>query len=360
MNRYRFMPFAALLTAFALVIGFCSFQRPAPAQTVALGPSTINFSNSSSANTLCNVTGQNSGVFYATGTMGPVDAQVSTDGATWTATNIATIAGVVQTQPFTPTSGVNYQVAPLVGGCVRIVADSTYGTQAMTVVFRAQGATGAIGQNGGSSTVTCAVPGCTVIQGTTPWVVTTPGPIATLGPLASPSPLPSPGAPYTLPVTNFQYFWNGTAWVPVTNTAPLPVTTPNPPAASGTLTPAVVVGATTITPIVAAAAGQNIYIYYASNVSLGTNTAAFSQLYYGTTSSTPCDTGCTAIGPTTVQIGGTIGLQQPLISASQFASVITGFYPTASGYKLPASQGLYVKSNGTTVNFEAFVDYAQF
>jgi hypothetical protein len=126
--------------ALAIILGFC-LQRSAPAQ-VALGPSTVTFNNPSSANTICNVTSQNSGSFYAVGTMGPIDAYVSTDGNTWTQTSISTVnGGVVQAQPFTPSTGVNYQVG-LQGSCVKIAADSTYGSSVMTVTLRAQGSIG--------------------------------------------------------------------------------------------------------------------------------------------------------------------------------------------------------------------------
>lgn len=123
------------IVALALVI-----VPSAIAQVPALGPITVTFTNSSGAATICNVTAQNSGSFYMIGTMGPVDAQASVDGVTWSTTNIITTAGAVQAQPFTPTIGILYQVAPLPGGCVRVIADSSWTNQNATVIMRAQGA----------------------------------------------------------------------------------------------------------------------------------------------------------------------------------------------------------------------------
>ena len=88
------------------------------------------------------------------------------------------------------------------------------------------------GGGGGSSAAPTPIPtpanGVYPVTCSTPCNMNTPAPITTLAPLASPSALPSPGPPYELPVSTFSYFWNGVAWVPVTSTAPLPVSTPSP------------------------------------------------------------------------------------------------------------------------------------
>jgi hypothetical protein len=183
--------------ALAFVLAFCAMQRPVISQTT-IGPITQAFTSSGSAPIkACGLRGENSATFQATGA-GPIDAQVSNDGFSWTPATISNVSGATQAQPFTPTSGTVYQVTPLNADCVQIAPDSTWGSQSVTITFKASGAIAAAptpgGGGGGSTTVTCASPGCVVTQGTTPWVVNTAAPGAAATPSSGPLPTASAGA----------------------------------------------------------------------------------------------------------------------------------------------------------------------
>lgn len=95
--------------------------------------------------------GENSATIQATGA-GPIDAQVSNDGFSWTPAIISTLAGAVQSQPFTPTSGTIYQVTALNADCVQILPDATWSTQSITVTFKASSAIAAVPTPGGALT----------------------------------------------------------------------------------------------------------------------------------------------------------------------------------------------------------------
>ena len=233
MNRYRFMPFAPLLAAFALVIGFCS-APPAQSQAIpSLGPITQTFTTPGSPGIRFGpLTGQNSGTFQSTGA-GPTDVQVSNDGFTWTNTQLFTMAGVTESQPFTPTSGVTYQFGPTNAVYVQIVPDSTWNGQTATVTGWLSGSNSNSGSGGGGSgqTVVCASPGCVIaslppISGTVSNnCVTncTPPPIATMAPLFGIA-LPV-GFPWPSLRTSCIYIFlllERRCWVPVTSTAALP------------------------------------------------------------------------------------------------------------------------------------------
>jgi hypothetical protein len=198
MNIRRFaLPVAVSALILALVAGTWP-PMPLQAQSAAIGPISQTFTSAASPPLrACGLRGENSATFQATGA-GPIDAQVSNDGFSWTTATISTISGATQAQPFTPTSGTVYQVTPLNADCVQIAPDSTWGSQSVTITFKASGAIAAAptpgGGGGGSTTVTCASPGCVVTQGTTPWVVNTAAPGAAATPSSGPLPTASAGA----------------------------------------------------------------------------------------------------------------------------------------------------------------------
>ena len=257
---------------FTLVLAFCATERPSVAQTPRLGPITQTFTSSGSPPIkACGLSGQNSATFQATGA-GPIDAQVSNDGVSWTNASISNMAGTTQTQPFTPTSGTTYQVIPLNADCFQITPDSTWSGQTVTITVKLSGSIASAGFGGGgggnvtitntpgvtiqntpgvvcvsgcaggaqptpiyTSPVSCATPSCNVAdyQGTSPWVVTT----------INPS-LPAPQATWPVscaaasncPVNDTQVT---SPWVVgqttgtnlhavIDNTTPMPVLTPAP------------------------------------------------------------------------------------------------------------------------------------
>ena len=149
MNR-RFSSLLASGAMFTLVLAFCAMQQPTGAQTARLGPITQTFTSAASPPIkACGLSGQNSATFQATGS-GPIDAQVSNDGVSWTNASISNMAGTAQAQPFTPTSGTTYQVIPLNADCFQITPDSTWSGQTVTITMKASGSIASAGFGGGS------------------------------------------------------------------------------------------------------------------------------------------------------------------------------------------------------------------
>ena len=230
----------------ALVLAFCSFQRPAPAQ-VTVGPIQQTFTTSGSPPIkACGLRGENSATFQSTGA-GPTDAYISNDGFSWTPAIISNASGAVQAQPFTPTSGTTYQVTPLTGDCVEIAPDSTWSGQTATITFKASNAIATVptpGSGGGGGAtpiptpaggvypVTCASPGQNPCAVTTspPYVAPTcpAAPSAPCVQLTGP-PAPQPSPLYTTPVScvtpscNVTAYQGTSPWVQSTpSSAPLP------------------------------------------------------------------------------------------------------------------------------------------
>gem|GEM_PF-5165164 len=122
---------------------------------------------------------------------------IGNDGYSWTPATISTVAGKPQAQPLTPTSGTTYQVTPLSADCILIAPDSPWGSQNMTVTFKASSAIASAVTPGpgetANQTVTCAPPGCLIASMPPPvqpsplytQPMTTPAPCATA---ASPAP----------------------------------------------------------------------------------------------------------------------------------------------------------------------------
>ena len=95
-------------------------------------------SNASTAAACSNNNGQSSAYFSvaATATAGPLDAQMSGDGANWVAADIYDKSGTKQSQPFTPATAIPYRVFPAGVKYVRVAPDSTYASQSTTVTIR--------------------------------------------------------------------------------------------------------------------------------------------------------------------------------------------------------------------------------
>lgn len=137
--------------AFALFLASISSCQIASPQT-AIGPITQSFTGAGSPPIkACGLKGENSATIQAT-EAGPIDAQLSNDGFSWTPAIISTLAGAVQSQPFTPTSGTIYQVTPLNADCVQIAPDSTWAAQNVTVTFKASSAIAAVPTPAGALT----------------------------------------------------------------------------------------------------------------------------------------------------------------------------------------------------------------
>jgi hypothetical protein len=142
----------ALPTGGALALFLAGISNCPTASPQTIGPITQTFTSAGSPPVrACGLKGQNSATFQATGA-GPINAQVSNDGVSWTPATISTLTGAIQAQPFTPTSGTIYQVTPLNADCVQIAPDSTWTTQNVTISFKASGAIAAIPTPGGAST----------------------------------------------------------------------------------------------------------------------------------------------------------------------------------------------------------------
>ena len=147
---------AAVAVLAALVVGTWP-PWPSRAQAPPLGPVTQTFTTSGSAPIRFGpLRGQNSCAFQSTGA-GPTAAQVSNDSATWTPTVITSMAGVVQSQPFTPTSGTTYQITPTTAQYLQIAPDTTWSGQTATItawcsasIAALPGASGAPGPTGPS------------------------------------------------------------------------------------------------------------------------------------------------------------------------------------------------------------------
>jgi hypothetical protein len=198
----------------AVILAFCAMQGPTGAQSsggqVAAGQVSGTFTGPGSPPLRYGpLAGQNSCTFQESG-VGPTDATVSNDGASWSATTISTMGGATQTQPFTPTSGTVYQISPVNAVYVQLAPDPTWGSQNATVTMRCSGAisnvvtttSGGAGSNvtivaptdaGGNVKVVQPAPSATqqvgcdtaahcpvnASQVTSPWVVTTPVPYPT-------------------------------------------------------------------------------------------------------------------------------------------------------------------------------------
>lgn len=360
MNRLSRFGLALFVLALVLVPN-------ALAQVPPLGPITINFTNSSSAATLCNVTAQNAGSFYMVGTVGPVDAQVSVDGVSWSTTNIITTAGAVQAQPLTPAVGTLYQIAPLAGGCVRVIADPTWSGQSAQVIMRAQAAV----PNFGSGTITIPTP-LSVSQGTTPWVVTTP--VATPLATASPGLQPMAQVPFVgaymhcqMPAGNTPNVTIGRSIASQCDSGGRLQVTDSAYGTTGAtyqnnqcdqfVTSASITTAVS-TKLITGVAGKPTYICLAAWQSTGTNATNPLQYQWGTTVTTGCDTGTNTLFPLAVTPGATantwlIGWGGGVV----VLAVANGMPPpAATPLIIPAGNDFCGVTSGTT-NLGKFVVY---
>jgi hypothetical protein len=366
---------AALAMLSALVVATWP-PWPSHAQVPYIRPVTQVFTTSGSPPIIfCNLTGQNSGTFQATGS-GPIDVQVSNDTYTYTNTTISTLAGTAQAQPLSPTSGVTYQFGPINGVCVRIAPDPTWSGQTVTVTAYVSGASSTIaGSGGGGATpiptpaggvypVSCAPPGqnpCSVhdsapVQPSPLYTqpVTTPAPAATCTPdLAicvhvanTPTPIPtaSPGGG-----AEVQRLLLGSGNPPTIYLDTL---------ADSKATTANITTATT-TQIIAPVAGESIYISLLTWLSGGTNAAATAQFEYG--SGATCGTGTGTFFPAALQVGTAAGEWLPAWSSSlaplSSASGMPG--PASVVYPIPAGDGVCIVTAGTTINGYGISFYAQ-
>ena len=109
----------------------------------------------------------------------------------------------------------------------------------------------------------------------------------------------------------------------------------------------------TTTLVVAGVTGQNIYLFFAGNMSTGTNSSAFTYFAYGPNSSTltPLFLGqFVSINTTTGSVNASYG------NLNGFAQVVA---PAAFPRVIPAGQNLYIVTTGTTINCRPYVLYAQ-
>jgi hypothetical protein len=363
-------------TAIALFLAFCSFQQPARSQAV-IGPITQTFTSAGSAPLrACGLKGENSATFQATGA-GPIDAQVSNDGVSWTPATISTLAGAAQAQPFTPTSGTIYQVTPLNADCIQILPDSTWSGQTVTVTFKASGAIAAIPPPGAISSLPPVqlVTPVPVTQSSVPWSdaclavypcgFPTPIPFPTLGvvpqaacaaayPCGYPTPIPFP----TLGVVPQAAC---AAAYPCGYPTPVPQPTVTPGGWIGrqllkygtgaayvdpicdTMVKSASINSAVTTLLVTGVASQNIYICLAEWGSTGTNTANTIQFEWG--QGATCATNTVTLFPAPISAGTTTG-EWVTGWAGTFAN------PASSGgMPGPAAIPLIIPANATAYNF---------
>jgi hypothetical protein len=269
-----------------------------------IGPFSQTFTGPSSVPIkLCGLRGQNTLTFQVTaGTAGPVDANGSNDGITFTSPiTISTMAGAAQTQPFTPTGGSTYQVGPLTTDCVEIAPDSTWGSQNATLTYKASSSLGS--SNGSTTGQTLALP------------TFSPGPA---------------GA-----VQNVVQGSGSTAYL---------MTYPDTWAFSSNIVTA------TTTLLVSGVANQNMYLFEALGIATGANASAQSQLIAGTGA---------------LCAGSTFNVTSPAANAAALygsvalygggASGGSGVYPSLIPYIIKSTAtpvNLCVVTTGTTTSIE--------
>lgn len=208
MRRYRASAFAAALLGAVLFNLVGSPPAKADVPTLRVGP--INFTVSGNMPPL-SVSGQNTcGMTLGGPGTGSLTAYGSSDGGA-SYTNLSTTTPVtLATQSTNGTTG--GAASPYATSNFYVAVTVSSGSVAVTEYCTAAAPVGSGG--GGTSTVQC--PTCPV-----------PSPIPTMAGLVTPS--PDPSFPYFLPGKSLLDFWNGTAYLQVSSSNPLPVLTAPPP-----------------------------------------------------------------------------------------------------------------------------------
>lgn len=358
-----------------LAIAGCSFlaaQSP-PANGVAysFGPTTASSGTIGPFNPLylnsCSVTFASGGG----GTFTVLGAADATQGGTYVTNSNFGSSGVITAPAAGSISSGNIANYPI---GFEITFTGNTGTISGTIACTAAG--GSVGNITVSGSVSITSPLCSGSTAVCTHDDHSPLPMvtATAGALASPT-------PGVLPVAAILYCWNGSAFAAASSTAPCPVTTPAPApsvspfpyvattkvkAGSGTsiyldtwpdAEPTAAASSATTTLIKAGVANQNMYVFGGWWESTGTDSGGTpsAQLVYGSTTTTPCDTGQHPISAATTIATGTAAFYQlwgggllPVATPSSFQ-----FVPSPIPFIIPSTgtvQNLCGITVGTTIN----------
>ena len=165
------------------------------------------------------------------GSTGPIDVQGGYNG-TFGNVTVNDVGGTPHTSPFTPTMNSQYYFGVTAFDTVQIIPDASWSGQDATGTLACTPAAVAQATSAPVTIATAAIP-VNVVNSPGVNIQNTPGFIcisgcsgsswATIPPeLSTTAPLP---VSTSLPVIGQNYFWNGTGWIAVSPTSPLPVTT---------------------------------------------------------------------------------------------------------------------------------------